>query len=121
MATNDIATELLNRFDGNDDPVDTETAELIARAVDELRWRDAELEKPEVHSRPHTFTMVHVFSPDLVQRDLNDGLGKQAGLRIGYYIHSIDEWRIESSPSQWNVTLWRVIPVAPVLVEPEEG
>lgn len=39
----------------------------------------------------------------------------ESGIRFGWYIHSIDEWRIDGSPSKWNdhIRCWIDIPKPP--------
>jgi len=87
--------------------------------TDELRWRDAYQELPLIEEAEHVFRRVHVFIPELVESDLEEsenhnGFGAdQIGMRIGYYFHLIDEWRIEGSSNEQNVSQWRPLPASP--------
>ena len=40
--------------------------------------------------------------------------------KIGYYIESLDEWRMDGSPSKWSVKWWTPMPNYPLDEEQEK-
>jgi hypothetical protein len=69
---------------------------------------------------PAPDTLVWVYLPDCVERDILQGRGslvkRPAGMRLGYYLaENMNEWRVEGSLSStpWNVTHWAKLPDRP--------
>lgn len=80
--------------------------EPIAQLVDENRWRDASLEKPGVDAEGVPERVI-VFVPRFAARK-----GYEPVV-VGRWHESFEQWRIDGSPSDWEVTWWRPFPTAP--------
>lgn len=75
-----------------------------------MNWIKAESgQLPPESPEQHTFIKVLVYVPDF-----DKGTVLENGVRVGWYMHSVGEWRIENSPSKWNVTHWQPMPQPPV-------
>lgn len=59
---------------------------------------------PSRHPADDERVIVHV--PRLDRRDRDDG----DGIYIGWYIASLNEWRIDGSPNEWEIDWWCRIP-----------
>ena len=65
-----------------------------------IEWFSADI-KPDHEER----ILVHV--PEL------EGRYHTEALVFGRYIKSLDEWRIEGSPSKWEIDWWAEVPNVP--------
>lgn len=90
-----------------------ESIDLLNEEIVHLRVElDAVPGWQDTTNKPPSKRRVWVFVPQIAKRDLHyrDPL---ACCRIGWYEAELDEWRIEASPSKWNVTRWTDLPPPP--------
>jgi hypothetical protein len=77
-------------------------------------WTEVETALPPPRNDGYVSSVVLVFVPKWDTKDY-------APIRLGYYIHgSLNQWRIEGSPSNFtdSVTHWMPLPEKPVPVLP---